>query len=571
MVDGIIYDSDGTEVRLWGVNYYAPFHHNYYNLKEVGADHFAAIDRDIEDFKRMGIDLVRMHIFDREISDIDGNVVDNEHLELMDYLIQRLFEEEIYLMLTPIAWWNTCENQVMVTKNYAYWDVGQNPAFGFSNMYPKHSMIWHEGAMNAQETYLDQLFERKNRYSQKRWNEYDNIVVLEIINEPDYPYLDVISKLKNNEEALRKNPIGREEVKLLEIFDEYLKSNSFNDDDENVRHKFCAELVERYINRMFEVVERFFGDTVLKSHIHYGFENKYMHKSLETAKNDCISYTVYAPNYFDSAHNDFMNMLKEIRDVKGFYKDIYNIKKGRICYEFNAPSTLQGYTLGALGFMMASIGIQIAAYFTYTPVDIAEYNPGWIVHYLNIYHTPSRGAAFVAAGEIFRITQKGDEIPESDEIWKNNFYTIEKKYDKVIFEDDDTFIYSSSCEDYDVKSLPSKIIGRGNSKFIKHKGNSCYFLKKISNMELALTVFPNQRYVSDPFRGKAFSAMANRYIDCNRESVVSRLDEKGLKMRINYPKFENAKIYFLKNGSWQEVKLTKGEFEAQQGEYRIVR
>ena len=28
-----ILDSDGKEVRLWGVNYYAPFNHHYAGLK----------------------------------------------------------------------------------------------------------------------------------------------------------------------------------------------------------------------------------------------------------------------------------------------------------------------------------------------------------------------------------------------------------------------------------------------------------------------------------------------------------------------------------------------------------
>ena len=42
--DGKIYDRDGKYVRLWGVNYYTPFNHNYINLEELGVDHFKAID-----------------------------------------------------------------------------------------------------------------------------------------------------------------------------------------------------------------------------------------------------------------------------------------------------------------------------------------------------------------------------------------------------------------------------------------------------------------------------------------------------------------------------------------------
>ncbi len=71
--DGVIYDRDGRKVKLWGVNYYAPFNHNYYNIAELGKDHFAAIDEDIRHFKLLGVELVRMHLYDREITDRDGD------------------------------------------------------------------------------------------------------------------------------------------------------------------------------------------------------------------------------------------------------------------------------------------------------------------------------------------------------------------------------------------------------------------------------------------------------------------------------------------------------------------
>ena len=51
--DGVIYDHDKKKVKLWGVNYYAPFNHNYYNIEELGKDHFAAIDEDIRHLKNL--------------------------------------------------------------------------------------------------------------------------------------------------------------------------------------------------------------------------------------------------------------------------------------------------------------------------------------------------------------------------------------------------------------------------------------------------------------------------------------------------------------------------------------
>ena len=71
--DGKIFAAENRYVTLWGVNYYAPFNHNFCNLAELGKDHCRAIDRDLDDLQLLGADFIRMHMFEREISDPAGN------------------------------------------------------------------------------------------------------------------------------------------------------------------------------------------------------------------------------------------------------------------------------------------------------------------------------------------------------------------------------------------------------------------------------------------------------------------------------------------------------------------
>ena len=92
-------------MALFGVNYYTPFWHNYPDLQAIGAAHKQVIDQDVLHFARMGLDALRLHVFDREVSDQEGNLLANEHLDLLDYLIARAKERGIYTVLTPIAWW----------------------------------------------------------------------------------------------------------------------------------------------------------------------------------------------------------------------------------------------------------------------------------------------------------------------------------------------------------------------------------------------------------------------------------------------------------------------------------
>ena len=81
------YRDTGQEVSLFGVNYYVPHWQNYLELGTLGVDRDETIRNDLTHLKRMRLDLIRVHVFDREISDVEGNLRDNDHLRLLDRLI----------------------------------------------------------------------------------------------------------------------------------------------------------------------------------------------------------------------------------------------------------------------------------------------------------------------------------------------------------------------------------------------------------------------------------------------------------------------------------------------------
>lgn len=161
---------DGREVALFGVNYYTPFALDYRALGQVGADRDLAIKRDVAQFVRLGLDVIRLHCFDREISDPGGNLVDNDHLRLLDLLLAECKRNGIYAVLTPIAWWGT-----------------GGPTDGFSDRYSMARMITDPEARAAQQRYLGQFLRHRNRYTGLPYAEDPCIVALELINEPIPP------------------------------------------------------------------------------------------------------------------------------------------------------------------------------------------------------------------------------------------------------------------------------------------------------------------------------------------------------------------------------------------------
>ncbi len=182
--DAVIVDQAGKKVKLWGVNYLAPFNHNFVNIQQAGADLRTAIDTDLAHLKLMGVDFIRVHLYDREITDNRGNLIENAHLAAFDYLVEQAYQNGIFMMLTPTVWWNTVENEKNFSENYAYWDLTQQPAFGFSNYFAKDALLWHPEAIACQQRYLRGLFSHVNAVSRRRLCDYPHIVVIELTNEP---------------------------------------------------------------------------------------------------------------------------------------------------------------------------------------------------------------------------------------------------------------------------------------------------------------------------------------------------------------------------------------------------
>ena len=171
---GVIRWENGSEVKGFGVNYSVPFAHAYRVGKTLGVNLREAIDRDVYHFSRLGFDLYRLHIWDTEISDEQGNLLENEHLDLFDYLIHKLKERNINFILTPIAYWGNG------------WPEPDEDTPGFSDRYGKAGSLTDPGAIRAQQRYLTQFLNHVNPYTGKAYKEEPNLIALEISNEPHH-------------------------------------------------------------------------------------------------------------------------------------------------------------------------------------------------------------------------------------------------------------------------------------------------------------------------------------------------------------------------------------------------
>ncbi|RYY87471.1 MAG: membrane or secreted protein, partial [Chitinophagaceae bacterium] len=147
------YTKGGAEASFYGTNYTVPFAYGYRSHKALGVDIEKAIDADVAHLSRLGLDAFRVHVWDVEISDSVGNILANEHLRLFDYLLMRLKERKIKILITPIAFWGN-----------GYPERDQRTP-GFATKYGKGQSVVKEEAFLAQERYLKQFFAHINPYT----------------------------------------------------------------------------------------------------------------------------------------------------------------------------------------------------------------------------------------------------------------------------------------------------------------------------------------------------------------------------------------------------------------------
>lgn len=165
-------DASGREVSVFGVNYYAPFWADYDALTARGLDLHRVIDDDIAHFRRLGLDCLRLHAIDCQISTEDGALVDNGHLEAFDYLVSAAISNGMKVVLTPIAWFSPRRSP--------------GDPNGFSRRYAKERLCCDPALEPVVTRFLRAFVSHTNRYTRVRLADEPGVIAFECFNEPKY-------------------------------------------------------------------------------------------------------------------------------------------------------------------------------------------------------------------------------------------------------------------------------------------------------------------------------------------------------------------------------------------------
>jgi hypothetical protein len=550
---GVLRYPEGDEVALWGVNYYPQSWYQFENMRKLGVDMQATIRRDLDHLQQMGVEVIRIHVFDREISDGEGNLGaplatsgaapgaanPNEHLDLLDYLVAQCSARGIYMFFTPIAWWG-----------------GPNERPGaFSAETSKPGMMFVPAAKAAAANYLRQFLTHVNRYSRRAYKDEPCLCLLEVQNEPAYFIYGDLSSTGYAPQGERPEVLERDRRTFRDLWQGWLTQHGL-DDSPTYFPLFRYELMRRYISEMTAAI-RSTGATQPVAISWFGVNGDDLTDAIADSECDAITVSAY-PGGWERV-NDGVNLLPAVPPL---VIDSRLGGKARLAYEFDTPATNTScYLYPALAAYFRSGEVQVACQFQYDSVSTARWNTDWGAHWLNWLYTPTKAVSYMIGGEAFRRLPRGVryEAPATELIIPPMATSFSHNLSLLVATD--TVMYSRTASEWSPLAWPApprRIVGTGSSRYVEYGGTGLYVLESEGPDVLRLTVNPDARLVGNSLVG-SFAA------------PVAELEDNAQWFRLKLAGWENARCYRLTEGKPASVPSVTSGWLLRPGAYRIRR
>ncbi|WP_345165748.1 cellulase family glycosylhydrolase [Nibribacter koreensis] len=474
------------EASFFGVNYTVPFAYGYRSVKARGTDPEKAIDQDVYHLARLGFNAFRVHVWDTEISDSLGNLLENEHLRLFDYLVYKLKERNIKVLVTPIAFWGNG------------WPEKDEKTPGFSYKYGKQKALVEEAAFLAQENYLKQFLAHVNPYTKQTYEQDANIIAAEINNEP--------------------------------------------------QHSGPKERTTEYVTRMVAAVRATGWKKPVFYNI--SESPKYADAIVKGAGVDGYSFQWYPTNLManHSLQGNYLTHVDRYQIPFDTLAAFQN--KALMVYEFDAADIAGSYMYPAMAKSFRAAGFQWATQFAYDPMATAYGNTEYQTHYLNLAFTPAKAISLLIAGKAFHQLplRKNYGAYPSDSVF--GAFRVSYRQDLSEMNTVQEFYYSNTTQTKPLdKSKLAHVAGVGSSPVVKYSGTGAYFLDKLEKGVWRLEVMPDAYFIRDPL-GKASPNREVSRIQWQVQNMQVLLAELGGSFEIRAVNEGNTYSAKAKDGSF---------------------
>ncbi len=403
------------EVALFGANYVLPTASDYRAAGYLHADRKRMIDEDMAQFARMGWDGLRLTFWgDWEASDSAGNLIANDHLDLLDYLIARARERGIYMLFSPIQLYGSNWPDALQDSS----------APGFGRRFGKARMGTDPAAIAAQVNYLHQILDHVNPYTRVALKDEPAILFIELVNEPWHHPEDLQGSIR------------------------YINALTGA-----VRSTGCNKLVFYNVSQDFRIAE-----------------------AIRRSRAQGVTFGWY-PTGLNSGHELEGNYLRAVDTFPDMLRPEL-ARSPRIVYEFDSPDLRTGYMYPAMARTFRAVGAQFAAMFAYDMLRTASRNLGWQTHYLNLVYTPRKAmSAIIAAEAMHRLPRWRSYGPYPENSRFGDFHvSYEGDLGELVARDAFLYAGSTRATPPDPAAL-RRIAGYGSSPTVTYDGEGIYFLR----------------------------------------------------------------------------------------------
>lgn len=427
----------GGEVALFGANYCLPSSCDYRAAGYVHADRRQLVRQDLEHFARMGWDGMRISFWgDWECCDAAGNLIANDHLDLLDYVLAEAARRGIRVLLTPI------------TTYSAWWPEGRPGDFypGFSRVYSRSELGTNPAAIAAQCRYLGQLLRHVNPYTGVALKDDPAVLFIEMINEPVHHPEDVEGSVA------------------------YI--NALVD---AVRSTGCRKLLFHNLSQDFRIAG-----------------------AIKASRAQGMTFAWY-PTGLNSGHRLRGNYLRAVDAYEPMLRDDLR-GMPKLVYEFDSADMISGAMYPAMCRAFREAGAQFAAMFSYDMLATAPYNLGWQTHFLNLVYSPGKAVSAVIAAEVMRRVPLYARFGPYPGNRRFGPFRVSDEEDLAEMATASSFLYDNDTrtEPPDPAAL-SRVVGVGSSPIAEYEGTGAYFLDRLGAGLWRLELYPDALIVADPF------------------------------------------------------------------------
>jgi hypothetical protein len=408
------------------------------------------IDDDMTHFARMGWDALRLSFWgDWECCDRDGNLIQNDHLDLLDYLIFSAKRRDMHMMLSPI-----------VTYDSTWPGAGDPSAVGFSRYYKREELGTNPKAIAAQVNYLRQILNHVNPYTKLALKDEPYICFVELINEP---------------------------------------SQHPQDFDGSVA----------YINALNEAVR----STGCQKVTLFNFSQDFaMAQAIAASKVDGISFAIY-PSGLVSGHQLRGNFLRTVDnydpmlapELTGRPRAVYEYDMPDVMSGYHYPAMVRTFrSVGAQSATMFSYDMLATA-----PYNLGWQTHCLNM----VYTPQKAASAIIASQVMRRIPRMAPVGPYPGNTRFGEFRVSYEENLSELVSSDLFYYSNNTKSTPPAPDKLRRIVGFGSSPVVRYEGVGLYFLDRVAEGVWRLEVYPDSLQIDDPFAPPSRDRLVFRLIE----------------------------------------------------------